>query len=41
MTIQKDMPFSGGSHPVLTSLPPMRMRKGKAVSAEQPLNKFK
>ena len=35
MTITKDKPSPAGSHPMLTSLPPMRMRKGKVVSAEE------
>jgi propionate CoA-transferase len=34
MTRDKDKPSRAGSHPMLTALPPMRMRKGKVVSAE-------
>ncbi len=35
MAPENDKPMSDGSHPMLTSLTPMRMRKGKVVSAQE------
>jgi propionate CoA-transferase len=35
VTLQNEKPSDTSSHPMLTNLPPMRMRKGKVVSAKE------